>query len=75
MQWQARVRQALKRKDIEMALLEFSHQQKQKPDQNKDQLLLERKSTKRSKVKSKNEQDGISPGSSEGDSEDDNNEM
>lgn len=54
MQWQARVRQALKRKDIEMSLLELSmHQPKQEPQNVKDQANQERKGNKRSKLKSK----------------------
>lgn len=60
MQWQARVRQALKRKDIEAALLELSmYQQKlSKAEQhgnNKDQLSSERKANKKTKGKAKNE--------------------
>lgn len=52
MQWQARVRQTFKRKEIEMALLEFS--QHQKKNESKDQ----EKKLKRAKTKSK-EHDGI----------------
>jgi hypothetical protein len=57
MQWQARVRQALKRKDIEMSLLELSMHQQQKPKlepHGKDQASQDRKgNNKRSKLKSK----------------------
>jgi hypothetical protein len=55
MEWQARVRQTFKRKEIEMALLEFSTQQQPKKIEGKEQ---ERKS-KRSKTKSRNDNDGI----------------
>lgn len=51
MQWQARVRQAFKRKEIEMALMEFSSYQKK--NENKDQ----EKKLKRSKTKK--DHDGI----------------
>lgn len=63
MQWQARVRQALKRKDIEAALLEFSlYQQKQPKSEpqgnNKDHLSQEKKGGKKStKGKQKIESD------------------
>jgi hypothetical protein len=49
MQWQARVRQAFKRKEIEMALLEFSSHQKK--SEGKDQ----EKKLKRSKTKKDHE--------------------
>lgn len=52
MQWQARVRQAFKRKEVEMALLEFSSHQKK--IEGKDQ----EKKLKRAKTKSK-DHDGI----------------
>jgi hypothetical protein len=67
MEWQARVRQAFKRKDIEIALLEFSlHQQKKTEnyEENTEQKL------KTSKPKIKKDGDtkliaGLSEGSSE----------
>lgn len=68
MQWQARVRQMFKRKEIEMALHEFTiHQQQQKKIDGKDQ---DRKS-KRAKAKLKNEHDG-SGGISDGGSDEEN---
>lgn len=75
MQWQARVRQALKRKDIEMSLLELSMhpQTKPKSDQHvKDQLSQDRKGNKRSKLKSKL---GEHDQSSDCGSDDENHEM
>lgn len=63
MQWQARVRQALKRKDIEAALLEFSMYQQKQPkieqqgNNNKDSQ--ERKGNRKAKGKPKNETDAI----------------
>lgn len=63
MQWQARVRQTFKRKEIEIALLEFSthQQQQQKKVESKDQ---DRKS-KRAKTKPKTDEMASSEGSDE----------
>lgn len=53
MHWQDRVRQALKQKDVEMALLEFSmHQHKKEAVKDPATLSLDRKQ-KRAKVRSK----------------------
>lgn len=66
MHWQDRVRQALKQKDVEMALLEFSVHQK-KEGAAKESSLLERK-LKRSKLKAKDNPDSsatLTPSSSD----------
>jgi len=51
MHWQDRVRQALKRKDIEIALHEFSLHQQKKPDSKDPSLTSTDRKLKRSKVK------------------------
>lgn len=67
MHWQDRVRQALKRKDIEMALLEFSVQQQKKPENTaKETSASQERKQKRAKLKS--EQDSstqLTPSSSD----------
>lgn len=64
MHWQDRVRQALKQKDVEMALLEFSMHQ-QKKDAAKDP---QDRKLKRSKLKTKDNPDSsaqLTPSSSD----------
>jgi hypothetical protein len=67
MHWQDRVRQALKQKDVEMALLEFSMHQQKKENVPKDAAALNRKQ-KRQKVKTKENPDSsaqLTPSSSD----------
>lgn len=55
MHWQDRVRQALKQKDVENALLEFSVHQQKKEILTKDPALLsQERRQKRSKIKKEN---------------------
>lgn len=77
MQWQARVRQALKRKDIEAALLEFSVYQQKQPkveQQSNNKDSQERKGNRKSKGKPKSEADVIQQHSSDG-SDEENHDM
>lgn len=46
MQWQARVRQAFKRKEIEMALMEFSSYQKKCEGKDQDKKMKKSKTKK-----------------------------
>lgn len=70
MHWQDRVRQALKQKDVEMALLEFSMHQHKKESIAKDSagVLSQERKQKRSKVKAKENPDSsaqLTPSSSD----------
>jgi hypothetical protein len=65
MHWQDRVRQALKQKDVEMALLEFSLHQQKKDASAKDS---QDRKLKRSKLKTKDNPDSsaqLTPSSSD----------
>lgn len=69
MHWQDRVRQALKQKDVEMALMEFSMHQQKKEGATKDpSLLSQERKLKRSKIKPKENPDSsahLTPSSSD----------
>lgn len=69
MHWQDRVRQALKQKDVETALLEFSIYQQKKDVLTKDPaVLIQERKLKRSKAKSKDNPDSsaqLTPSSSD----------
>ena len=72
MQWQARVRQALNRKDIEAALLEFSMFQQKQPkveQQGNNKDGQERKGNRKTKGKPKSEADAIQHSSDGSDEE------
>lgn len=68
MHWQDRVRQALKQKDVEAALMEFSMHQKKDGVTKDPAILSQERKLKRSKLKSKDNPDSsahLTPSSSD----------
>lgn len=68
MHWQDRVRQALKQKDVEMALMEFSVHQKKEGAAKDSSLSSQERRLKRSKLKAKDNPDSsahLTPSSSD----------
>lgn len=70
MQWQSRVRQTFKRKEIEMALLEFSTHQQQQQQQKKIEGKDQDRKSKRAKPKNDHDGNASEDGVSDDENED-----